>query len=171
MNFFRTITPAILLFMLAMLPGCNSKKEQAEQVPLPQPVPAAPTKTGGVASPSKAAIVIPTQDEADAVALNKKVMELLLANDFAAIYKNASDGFKKVGTEKAFVELWQKQLQQTGPFREAKEVSFAVRAEDKALATIYKVQYEKASKSVRLITGRSKGGKMELIGINQRDPK
>ena len=92
-------------------------------------------------------------------------------NDFAAVYKSASEGFRKVGAEQVFVALWQKQLQDTGAFKEAKEVSQAIRPDDKALAVIFKVQYEKASKSLRMIFGRNKDGKMELIGINQRDPK
>ena len=163
MNHVRITTTVALMIALAALPGCSSKKEKGEQAPPPQ--------QGSPAIPPKAVVVTPPKDLDDTKALKEKVLLHLKDADFAAIYREASDGFRKVGAEKQFVGLWQKQLEQTGPFVEAQEVSQAIRSEDKALAFIFKVRYEKASKSVRLIFGRAKDGKMELIGINQRDPK
>jgi hypothetical protein len=175
MNHVRIATAVALMILLAALPGCSSKKDKAEQAPpsvqTPQQGSMTSSKAGKAATPTKAPVTIEAKDDADTLVLREKVLKQLLAQDFAGIYKEASDGFRKVGTEKQFVALWQKQLQQTGPIKEAKEVTQVVRSEDKALGYIYKVQYEKASKSVRLIFGRNKDGKMELIGINQRDPK
>jgi hypothetical protein len=170
MNQVRITTSAILIIMLAALPGC-SKKDKAQQALQQQMSSATPAKAGKVPTSPNAVVTTPPQDLADTVALRDKALVHLKDNDFAAIYRMASDGFRKVGSEKQFVGLWQQQLQQTGPFKEAREVSQAIRKEDKALAYIFKVDYEKASKSLRLVFGRNKDGKMELIGINQREPK
>jgi hypothetical protein len=165
MNHIHITTSIAFMIMLAALPGCNSKKEKANQ-------PQTPLQSSSTSS-KKASIqpVAPPQDEADAALLKVKVIAKLKGGDFAGIYKDASDGFRKVGPEEKFVALWQQQQQQTGPFKEAKEISHTVRPEDKFLLFIYKIQYEKANKAVRITFGRSKDGKMELTGINQRDPK
>ena len=171
MNNVRIAPTIALIIMLAALPGCSSKKEKAAQAPSPlQAAPSTARTATGAVTANKAVVIVPDKDAEDSAKLKIFVLEQLTKNDFAAIYKSASEGFRKVGAEKEFVVLWQKQLQQTGAFKEAKEVSQAIRPEDKALAVIFKVQYEKASKSLRLIFGRNKDGKMELIGINQRDP-
>ncbi len=170
MNNVRITTVTALIIMLAALPGCNSKKEKAEQAPLPLQASPSSARTAAEAA-KKAVVIVPDKDEEDSSKLKSMVLEQLKKNDFAAVYKSASEGFRKVGAEQVFVALWQKQLQDTGAFKEAKEVSQAIRPDDKALAVIFKVQYEKASKSLRMIFGRNKDGKMELIGINQRDPK
>jgi|GEM_PF-1355057 len=177
MNQVRIATTVALMILCAALTGCSSKKDKAEQAPQASPPLQAASSSArkaaeaGAAAAKKGVLIVPAKDEEESSKLKIKVLELLMKNDFAAIYKDASEGFRKVGAEKDFVALWQKQLQQTGAFKEAKEVSQAIRPEDKALAIIFKVQYEKASKSLRLIFGRNKDGKMELIGINQRDPK
>ena len=173
MNNVRITTTVALMSMLAVLPGCNSKKEQAApaQAPPVQAVTSSAQTAEMAAAAKKGVVIIPTKDHEEANKLKARVLEQLLKNDFAGIYKDASEGFRKVGTEKQFVELWQKQLQQTGPIKEAHEVKQEIRTTDKALAAIYKVQYEKASKALRMIFARNKDGKLELIGINQRDPK
>jgi hypothetical protein len=170
MNHVRITTTVALMLMLAALPGCSSKKDKADQAQQQQQAtPTTPPKAGE-ASP-KVAVTASPKDEADAAILKAKVLAHVKAGEFAAIYKEASDGFRKVGPEDKFVGLWQQQLQQTGAFKEAKEVSHTIRAEDKFLVFIYEVRYEKAKKGLRLTFGRLKNGKLELTGINQRDIK
>jgi hypothetical protein len=105
-----------MMIMLAALPGCSSKKDKADQAQLPQQAtPATPSKAGDAEVPPVAAS---PRDEADAALLKVKVLAHVKAGEFAAIYKEASDGFRKVGPEDKFVGLWQQQLQQTGKFKE-----------------------------------------------------
>lgn len=169
MNHVRITATVVFLIMLTTLPGCSSKKEKANQPQ--QPLQSAASSSKKAANQQASQVVASPQDEADAALLKVKVLAQVKARDFAAIYREASDGFRKVGPEDKFVALWQQQLQQTGPFKEAKEFSHTVRPDDKFLVFIYKVQYEKAGKALRLTFGRSKQGKMELTGINQSDPK
>lgn len=172
MTHIRTTNAIALMILLAVLPGCSSKKENADQVRAPHQVLTSASKTPTKADASNPVDVVASpQDEADAAILKKIVLAHLKAGDFSAIYKEASAGFREVGQEQQFVALWQKQLQQTGAFKDAKEVSHTVRPQDKFLVFIYRVQYEKASRELRLTFGRSKKGKMELTGINQREIK
>jgi hypothetical protein len=164
MNFVRITTTIAFIITLSAVIGC-SKKEKAVQPQAPQQSATTSAKKAGgqvAASP---------QDEVDVVPLKAKVLTLLKAGDFASIYKDASDGFRKVGPEDQFVALWKQQLQQTGKFKDAKEISHTVRPTDKFIVVTYKVQYEKANKAVRFTFGRSGKGKLELTGINQSDPK
>jgi hypothetical protein len=156
-----TITLALII-TLAVLPACNAKKDKPEQA-LPQ--------KGSPATPPNAAVTAPPQDEADTTPLKEKVLAQLKTGDFAAIYRDASAGFREVGPEQMFLAQWNKQLQETGPFKDAKETSHSVRPTDKFLVFIYTVTNENKQKELRLTFGRSKKGKMELTGINQRDPK
>lgn len=172
MNYLRIATPVILMIMLAALPGCDSKKEKADQAKPPQQaVPATPQKPGAAQAPQAPQVAASPQDEADAAKLKEKVLAQVKAGDFSAIYKEASAGFREVGPEAQFVGLWRQQLKQTGAFKEAKEVSHTVRPQDRFLVYIHHVQYEKARKELRFTFGRSKKGKMELTGINQREIK
>lgn len=150
------------VLVLAALSGCGSKKDKAGQ-------PSAPQKAGQPASQQGSVVVASPQDEADVVAAKARVLAHIKAGDFAAVYREASAGFREVGPEQQFVALWKQQLMQTGEYRELKEVSHTVRPEDRFLLFFYHVQYENAKKVLRLTFGRSKAGKMELTGINQQD--
>ena len=167
MNHVRITTTVVFMILLSAVTGC-SKKEKASQPQAPQQT---ATTSSKKTPPQTGPVVAPPQDEADAAPLKAKVLAQLKTGDFASIYKDASEGFRKVGAEKQFVDLWQKQLQMTGPFKDAKEISHTVRPGDKFIIFIYKVTYEKNSKALRLTFGRSEKGKMELTGINQSDPK
>lgn len=168
MNHVRITTTVAFMIMLAVVPGCT-KKEQTNQPKTS--LQAATTSSKKAGNPHAAQLVASPQDEADAEPLKTKVLAQVKAGDYASIFKGASDGFKEVGPEQKFVALWQQQLQQTGAFKKAKEVSHTVRPGDKFLIYNFEVQYEKANKVLRLTFGRSKKGKMELTGINQSDPK
>ena len=173
MNYVRITTAVTLMIILAALPGCSSKKEKTEQAQAPQHAMSSASKIPAKAgeAPPNAVVTASPQDEADAAKLKEKVLAQVKAGDFSAIYKDASAGFREVGPETQFVALWRQQLQQTGAFKEVKEISHTVRPQDKFLVFNYHVQYEKAKKELRLTFGRSKKGKMELTGINQREIK
>jgi hypothetical protein len=164
MNFVRITTTIAFIITLSAVMGCSKKEKAAQpQAPL-QAATTSSKKVGGQ-------VVALPQDDVDVVPLKAKVLTQFKAGDFVSIYKDASEGFKKVGSEDQFVTLWKQQLQQTGKFKDAKEISHTVRPTDKFLVFIYKVQYEKANKAVRFTFGRSGKGKLELTGINQSDPK
>jgi hypothetical protein len=171
MIYSRTITPAILIILLAALPGCKSKQDKPAQAPEQksaqgpsQPAPGQPLQPAGP-------VVAPPQDEAEAATAKTRVLSQIKNGEFAAIYKEASAGFREVGPEEQFVAQWNKQLQETGAFKDAKEVSHTVRPTDKSIVFTYAVQYEKKKKELRLTFGRSKKGTMELTGINQKEIK
>lgn len=171
MNYFRITSLVLLLTMLSALSGCSAKKEKAEkQQPHQQKISSASkTVEKSVEAPPHAVITASPQDEADAAILKKNVLEQIKKGDFSSIYKQASAGFREVGPEEQFTGLWELQLKQTGAFKEAKEVSHNVRPQDKFLIYIYHLQYEKLKKELFLTFGRSKSGKMELTGINQKE--
>ena len=171
MTYSRTIAPAILIIFLAALPGCKSKQDKTGQAPeqknaqgLSQPAPVQPQQSAGP-------VVAPPQDEAEAAMVKTRVLSQVKNGEFAAIYKEASAGFKAVGPEEQFIAQWNKQLQETGAFKDAKESGHTVRSTDKFIVFSYVVQYERKKKELVLTVGRSKKGKMELTGINQREIK
>ena len=166
----RTTSTVVLMIILAVLPGCSSKKEKADQAQPQQQMMTSASKTSGPAQ-AKAAVSASPQDEADAAILKKKVLAQVKAGEFSAIYREASAGFREVGPEEQFAGLWEQQLKRTGAFKDSKEISHSVRPQDKFIVYIYQVQYDKAKKELQLTFGRSKKGKMELTGINQREIK
>ena len=163
MKYTRRVTATFIIIILAALSGCNSKNEKSEQ------------KTNGANSPlnsplQKGGVIeaVP-QDEAEVAVLKERVLARVKAGEFSAIYKDASDGFRAVGPEQRFLEVWQRQLEETGAFKDAKEISHTIRPGDKFLVIVYDVGYEKKHKALRLTFGRSKKGVMQLTGINQKD--
>lgn len=163
------ITAAVLAICMTGLSGCGSKKEKASsQAPAQKP----PVQQADQAPPQKGGpLVAPPRDEADVAPLKERILAQYKAGDYAAIYREASAGFREVGPEPQFIALWKKQIVETGPFKEAKEVSHSVRPDDKFLLYTYHVQYLNKKKQLRLTFGRSNKGKMELTGINQTEIK
>ncbi len=165
----QVIILILIAGMLAALSGCSSKEEKQATPALPAP--AAPQQAGQASLPH-APVPADPLDEKEVVPLKSRMLEHVKAQEFGAIYDEASDGFRKVGAREQFVALWQQQLQQTGAFKSASEISHTVRPTDRFLLFIYSVKYEKMVKNLRLTFGRStKGGKLELTGINQSDAK
>jgi hypothetical protein len=164
MDYAGTITIVFLMILLTILPGCDSKKKNVAQT--------TPQNVNQTQPLQKAGDVKATfQDEAEASAARTRVLTQIKRGDFNTIYEEASAGFKDVGHKQQFLALWNKQLQETGAFKEAKEISHTVRPADKFLVYTYNVKYEKKPKELRLTFGRTKNGKMELTGINQTDLK
>jgi hypothetical protein len=169
------ITSVVLAICMTGLSGCGAKKEKAGQAPA-QKAPAqqavqAQQQKGQAQQQKGQAVVASPRDEADAAPLKERVLAQYKAGDYAAIYREASTGFRAVGPETQFIALWAKQHQETGAFKDAKEVSHTVRPQDKFLIYIYHVQYANKKKQLRLTFGRSNKGKMELTGINQTEIK
>ena len=154
MKVVRYVAVVALLVTLVVLPGCSSKKEKDPDVPRQKP----------------GAVVVPPQDKADADAVVSTVLAQLKSGEFAAIYKAASPLFKEIGPEAGFVAMMERTRRKTGPFISAKEVNF-VTSPEKFHFFVYHVQYKNIKSELRLTTGRSKSGKMELCGLNQKDLK
>jgi hypothetical protein len=172
MNYSGTLTTVSFMVILAALPGCNSKKNDVAKAPEQKTAQRQISSAHGQAKPQAAgAVVAPPKDEADAAALKARVLAQVKNRDFAAIYKDASEGFRNVGPEERFVALWNNQLLETGAYKEAKETTHTVRPTDRFLVFTYLVQYEKKKKGLTLTFGRSKDGKMELTGISQKELK
>jgi len=152
-NLFAVTTVSVVI-LLATLPGCDRKKDKSGQWRAEQ---------------NNSDVAVPSSDEADASVAKDRVLLHLKAGDFSSVFREASPGFREIGKEENFMALWQQQLQDTGVFKEFKEISHAVRPEDKHFVFIYHIQYENAKKELRLVFGRSKNGKMELTGIHQTD--
>ena len=165
MHHYWRITPVIFLILLAPLAGCKSSHEKSA------PPPTQKNSGQGQVSSAHAPAVASPQDEADAAKATERVLLQVKKGDFPAIYKEASAGFRDIGPEEQFIAQWNKQLQDTGAFKDAKETGHAVRPTDKFMVFTYAVQYEKNKKELRLTFGRSKKGIMELTGITQRDVK
>ncbi|MDD5284693.1 MAG: hypothetical protein PHD54_02440 [Desulfuromonadaceae bacterium] len=172
MSYSRNIIPVIFIILLAALSGCNSKQDKASKAPEIKPGETQSQMTSGRRPPLKPSAVVATpQDETDAAALKTRVLSQIKNGEFTAIYKEASEGFRKVGPGEQFVAFWNKQLEETGAFKDAKETGHTVRPSDGFIVYACTVQYEKMKKELRLTFGRSKKGTMELTGINQKGIK
>lgn len=168
MNNASSIAKISLLILLAAASGCGQNKEKSSQAVPAQAGQPQSSPDGQTAAPQKGALVASPQDASDAAIAKEQVINSLKASDFGAIYKQASAGFREVGSEQQFIALWQKQLLETGAFKEAKQTSQSIRPADRFLLFTYQVQYANMSKELRLTFGRSKAGKLELTGINQK---
>jgi hypothetical protein len=161
------VTALVLAASLAARPGCGTKKEQPQTQAQKQAAPQQP----GQAPHSQGELKASPQDEAEVAPLKEKVLAHVKAGEYEAIYREASDGFRAVGPKEQFVAMWQKQVQETGPFKEATQIGHSVRPTDRFLVYIYQVRYEKKPKELKLTFGRSSKGKYELTGINQTEKK
>ncbi len=168
MNNASSIAKISLFVLLVAASGCGQNKDKSSQATpaqagQPQSSPAAKTSPQ-----ANGALVASAQDASDAATAKEQVINSLKTSDFSAIYKQASTGFRQVGSEQQFIALWQKQLLETGAFKEAKQTSQSIRPADGFLLFTYQVQYANMAKELRLTFGRSKAGKLELTGINQK---
>lgn len=155
----------LALVLLVALAGC-SKKENAQA-----PAPSAPQPQAAGAAPKATAATPEQRDEAEAGVVRDRVLAQVKQGQFAEIYRQASAGFREVGAEQRFVDLWRRQVEETGAFKDAKLLEHSVRPQDKFQVFIYAVEYEKKAKQLRLVIGRSKKGAFELTGINQTELK
>lgn len=165
MNYLRHLKTAIPVIAAIMISGCNSGKDKP---PAPS---AAPQEKAAAAVPSQekgGATTVPSRDRADAEAVAAQVLSRLETGDFPGIYKAASAGFKKIGSEGQFVSKFQQTRQRVGVLYNPREISAAVRP-DKSVVLVYRVENERYTTDVRLTFSRAENGTMELAGLNQHD--
>jgi hypothetical protein len=167
MNNRHRIKTIFLLVALLTFIGCKSKQDKSATISnSPQEKAAVPTavspqnKSGGV--------VVPPQDKADAQASAVRVLALMEAGDFPAIYKESAAGFKQIGSENQFVAKFQQTRKSVGVLKNPKETSFGI-IPGQAYVLVYRVENESYKSDIRLTFARSQSGKMELAGLNQHD--
>lgn len=154
--------------VVAATAGCSRKEQQPAQAPAIQP--GATPQQAGQPPQQKGEVKAAPQDEVDVVPVRDGVLSHYKDGDFEAVYRDASPGFREVGPKEQFVALWKQQFEQTGAIKTITETGHSIRPTDRFLIFIYRVQYEKMQKYLRLTFGRSTDGKkMELTGINQSD--
>lgn len=167
MHYVRCISIVFLTATLAVVTGCESKKEK----PSAGPAVSADKKTVTPPAPAQnapAAVAASEKDKSDARAAAQHVLAQLESGDFAAVYREASAGFKKIGSEPAFVGKFQQTRQKTGILKTPKEISFVTRP-DSVHVLVYRVQNERFVTDMRLSFQRGPNGTMELAGLNQHD--
>lgn len=167
MNCLRHICFGFLIMLFFIIVGCKSKQE----TPAAKPA-APPPKSGEIKAISgqnaAGTPVTSPRDKSDAEAAAARVLSQMEAGDFAAIYKEASPGFKQIGSESLFVAKFQQTRQKTGPFKKPQEISI-VTLPDETYVLVYRLENERFKTERRLTFDRSKSGKMELFGLNQHD--
>lgn len=162
MNGVRCVLPAFLLIAAITVTGCKAKQEQ----------PSAGSEKPGADSvqttDKAAAPVASPQEKDDARAAAATVLEQFAAGNFAAIYKNATPGFKQIGSESQFVEKFQQTRLKVGALKNPKESSFETRP-DNSHVLVYRLQNDHYNSDLRLTFVRAADGKMGLSGLNQHD--
>jgi hypothetical protein len=159
---------ACLLIALVSFVGCESKKDKTDAGSGAAKDKA--SQSASASAPAKAgASAVSPQDKADASAAATRIHSQLKSGDYAGIYKESADSFKKLGTEAQFVSMMQQAQQKTGAFKDAKETGVEPAAGPDAAGKYLvssKVQYDKNPAMERLLFARSKSGKMELCEMS-----
>jgi hypothetical protein len=163
----RYAATAFLIMALAASLGCNSSQDK------PGAKSGAPVSDSGEIKTisgqrASGAPAASPQDQADARTAASRILAQMDANDFAAIYKNASPGFQKIGSETAFTAKFLQTNQKTGLLKNPKEMSIAT-LPNGALVLVYRLENERFISDRRLTFARSQGGQMVLEGLNQHD--
>lgn len=165
MNYLRNIKTALPLIAAIMVCGCNSGKDA------PGAPSAAPQEKAAAAKTSQnegTAPAISAKDKADAEAAAVLLLAQLEAGDFSGLYKGASAGFKKIGSESQFVYKFQQTRQRVGVLKNPRKISAALRP-DKSVMIVYRLDNERFNTDIRLTLSRAENGRMELAGLNQHD--
>jgi hypothetical protein len=166
MNYIRLGTSAFMLAVLLLMFGCKSRQEQAGTNP---PAPPGNTAASAVAPHGKnGPTAASTQDMATARSLAVRVLAQVEAGDFAAVYRDASAGFKSIGSESQFVSKFQQTRLRVGVLKNPRETSATV-LPGKGIVLVYRVENERYNTDMRLSFSPSPSGKMELSGLNQHD--
>ena len=164
MNYLRCIKTAFLLVILVTFIGCKSKQDKpGASTGTPQEKAAAPA-----VPPQVKPGIASSQDKTDAQAAAGRVLALLEAGDFPAIYKDAAAGFKQIGSESQFVAKFQQTRKNVGVLKNPHEVSVGT-LPGNGYVFVYRVENERYKTDLRLTFARSQNGKMELAGLNQHD--
>lgn len=156
----RFVKVAFLIVLTGAFLGCDSKEKAA--------APAGPAAEKAPLAASVPDAVVPEKDKTDAKAEAARVMTQLKGDDFAAMYKEAAPAFRELGTEPQFVAMMQQTRQKTGAMQSFKEVGLETGPDQRQMVN-YSVDYDNVKSKLRLSFLRSKSGKMELVGLNQKD--
>lgn len=165
MNYLRYTKTALPLIAAIMICGCNSSKDAPVA---PSGAPQEKAATTMTSQDKGAAPTLPPKDMVDAEAAAVLFLAQLEAGDFPGIYKAASAGFKKIGSESQFVSKFQQTRQRVGVLKNPQKISADVRP-DKSIVLVYRVENELYNTDLRLTFSRAENGTMELAGLNQHD--
>jgi len=105
------------------------------------------------------------QDEADAFKAADKIHSQLKSADFSAVYKQASQGLRKVMDESTFVSGMTQLHKENGGIRTITPVAYQSRVDSTAGRThtlLYDLEFERARVRERMVFTRSSSGQMEL---------
>jgi hypothetical protein len=163
----RCIQTVVVVVAALSIFGCKSKQEApGANGATPQQAPGAIKSISG----QTAAGVVPTapKDKTDAEAAAIRTLDQMEAGQFSAMYKDASVGFKQIGSEAAFVAKFEQTRQKIGPLKGARQASF-ITLPDQTHVLVYHLENDRFRSERRLTYARSKEGKMELFGLNQHD--
>ena len=170
MSYIRCPKTLLLIIALITCLGCNSKQDK----------PGAPQATSGATSPTTGEIkTISGQNVAGAPAASSldqtaartaaaHILAQMEAGEFAAIYREASPGFQKIGSETDFVAKFDQVRRKTGLFKNQREISLTTRP-DGAHVLVFSLENERFKSDRRLTLARAKNGNMVLEGLNQHD--
>jgi hypothetical protein len=155
---------ATIFIVLVISLGCSPKEDKrGSDKAAPQEKIASKAETT-VDKP----VAAPPQDAADARTAAQHVLAQFETGDFGQIYKDASPGFKKLGSEAQFVTKFMQTRQKTGVVKNPKEASFKT-LPGNIHVLVFRMENEQNRSDVRLTFARAQNGKMELGGLNQHD--
>jgi type IV pilus biogenesis protein CpaD/CtpE len=159
------VKAVLVVMMLGILAGCDAKDKGATgaATPAAPATPASPA-SGAAAAPA----VAPEKDKAEAKSEASRVLAQLKGGEFAAIYRQAAPAFRELGTEQQFVAMMQKTREKTGALQDVKETGVETGADNRQMVN-YSVDYANVRSNLRLSFLRSSSGKLELVGLNQKD--
>jgi hypothetical protein len=157
----------VLLLVLVLFAGCKSKQEKNATTP------ASPDQNTGKPvglppQPKPGVTPVSAKDASDTHAAALKMLALMEAGDFTAVYNGASTGFKQIGNEAAFVYKFQQARLKTGGLKNPKQISLLAQP-DASIVTVYRVENKRFTTDMRLTFKRANNGTMVLEGLNQHD--
>jgi hypothetical protein len=163
----RPVKAVLLSTLLLAVAACGSNKDKAPQAGAAGAAKAGAAQPGAVQAKG-AAPVVPEQDKADARAAAAAYLDQLKNADFRTMYAGASSGFKELGTEAQFVSMMERTKAKTGAVHTSHELTMETGADKRQMIT-YSVDYDNVRSNLRLSFLRAKDGKMQLVGVNQKD--
>jgi hypothetical protein len=163
MKFTRGIKVFLLLVAACSFLGCGQKKEAAETAK--SPAPQAKQRATNATEP-----VVSSKDKSETFSAATRVCTLMQADDFATVYKESTDAFKKSGGESQFVSFMKGRGQKIGLLKTFEESDFHP-GNNAELGKIFSVKcnlkFAKADQTQIFTFSRTKDGKMKLLSIHQ----
>ena len=108
------------------------------------------------------------KDRSDALKAADRIHSFAKKQDFASIYREASDSFKQEGDESNFVESMRAIHESAGALKGAKPVAYQQTLDSnvgKQHVLIFDVEFERARGRERLLFTRTESGEMRLWDI------